>query len=151
MTSLRKPLSYYSGTSPLKPALGECNMSLMEADVSTRHEDYGDIKVTIDVEVPDTLAEGIDFFGGEEKTVTVLQQEVKRRRVNAARPALRTASTELDEEGWTEMAQRIANGYAPGRKGFQGVDISTEDLAAVAGGSQEDLAAFLAARGVKIS
>ncbi len=126
-------------------------MSVIETKVSTEHEDFGPIKVTIDVEAPDTLAEAIEFFGGEEKTVTVLQQEVVRRRSNAARPALRTATTELDQEGWTEMAQRVANGYAPGRKGFQGVEIDEGDLAAVAGGSQEDLAAFLAARGVKIS
>lgn len=126
-------------------------MSVVQTKVSTTHEDYGEIKVEIDIEVPDDLAGSIEFFGGEEKTVTVLQQEIIRRRANAARPVLRTATTELDQEGWTEMAQRVANGYAPGRKGFQGVEIDAEDLAAIAGGTTDDLAAFLAARGVKIS
>lgn len=126
-------------------------MSVIETKVSTEHDDFGEINVTIDVEVPDSLADAIEFFGGEEKAVTVLQQEVKRRRANAARPALRTAETELDQDGWNDMAQRIANSYAPGRRGFQGVEIDETELAAVAGGSQKDLAAFLAARGVKIS
>lgn len=125
-------------------------MSMIEAKMSTEHEDYGEINVTFDVDVPDSLADAIEFFGGEEKAVTVLQQEVKRRRVNAARPALRTATTLLDQEGWDDMAGRIANDYQPGRKGGGGVSISAEDLADVSGGSTEDLMAFLVSRGVKI-
>lgn len=108
-----------------------------------------EIDVEIELTVPDTIAEAAEFFEGEEKLVEVIQQEVVRRKSNAARPLLRDSEVVLD---WQSVAQQAAEAYQPGRKGgFQQPVVSATELEkAVTGGSVEDMLAYLKSQGVRI-
>lgn len=134
-------------------------MKQIEAEVTTTNKSLGgnpddpsthvEIAVTVQVEVPESFDEAIEFYGSEEKALVAIQEDVKRRKVNAARPVLRDAVQELD---WEAVAQQAVNDYTPGRRGGFGVQISRDEVEEKATtGSVEDLLAYLASKGAKIS
>lgn len=110
-------------------------------------DDQNSINIEFDVEVPESVSEAVEFFGGEEKALDVLQQEVIRRKVNAARPAIRDAESELD---WVSVATQIASQYEPGRRGGFAPSLDKADVVAAASSSAEDLLALLASRGITL-
>ena len=122
-------------------------MTTATIDISTNNKNLGrDIEVTIEVEVPESWEEAVAFYGDEEKAIKAVQTDVARRRANAARPALRDATTEAD---FTALATKIAAEYQPGRRsGFGAVELSEDELNV---DSLEALKAVLIAKGVKIT
>lgn len=117
-----------------------------DVTIKTKNETFGEIEVNVTAEVPETLAEAAEFYGGEDKLIESIQSDVARRRANAARPILRDADTELD---WQAVAQDAVDTYTPGRRGgFQGAKVSEEELKSA--GSVEDLVAMLKAKGYNI-
>lgn len=108
--------------------------------VSTTHEEFGEIEVHIDVNVPETVEEADEFYGSRDKTISALQSDVRTRVMNAVRPVLASATSELD---WQSVAQATANDYKPGRRGGPSISVSeTEGLDA------DELRELLLARGV---
>lgn len=109
--------------------------------------DDGKLEVNLQIEVSDSIDEAVEFYGSEEKLLDAIQADQQQRRCNAARPVLRDAETELD---WQAVAQRVADDYAPGRKGgFGSVEVSSDAIDSAE--SMEDVKAILAAAGVKLS
>lgn len=107
-----------------------------------------DISVEIEITVPASLQEAIDFFGGEEKFLDMAQGEVQNRKLNTARPVLRDSTVVLD---WASVAQDAAESYEPGRRS-SGVEVSRDELAQIAAsGDVEALAALLASKGARIA
>lgn len=123
-------------------------MTSVSIDVSTRNPNLDqDIEVTIEVEVPESWEEAVAFYGDEEKAIKAIQTDVARRRANAARPALRDATTQLDFQA---LAQKVASEYQPGRRaGFGAAEVSEDELAGA--DSLDALKAILAAKGIKIT
>ena len=114
------------------------------ASLSTDNKTLGQkIEVNIDVTVPETLAEAAEFYKGEEELIKVVQQETVRRKINAARPILRDADTEMD---WVDVATQIAEQYEPGRRGGFQVGVSEDEVDSAE--SVEDLKALLASKGI---
>lgn len=125
------------------------------ATVSTKNtgingaDDPVEIELEITITVPESLSEAAEFFDGEAKLLEVVQSEVQRRKINAARAALREATDpNLDFDAF---ATQIAESYTPGRRGgFQRPSISADELAE-AGGDFDSLMALLQARGVTVA
>lgn len=103
------------------------------------------IAAAVDVEVPESLdeASGEEFYGSEESALKALVQDWTRRCVNAARPILREAETELD---WDTVAQQAVDGYKPGRKGGFAPKVTEDELDQFE--DVEQLREFLRGRGV---
>lgn len=106
-----------------------------------------EIKVSVEVEVPETLEEAANFYGSEEKLLDSIQTDVARRKSNAARPLLRDAEGIAD---WQVIAQQAVDSYTPGRRGgFGSVAVSEDELSSAT--SMSDLLALLRAKGIQIT
>lgn len=121
-----------------------------EATVTTTNKPLErEISCSLEVEVPENLQEASDFFDGEAKLLEVIQGEVVRRRVNAARAVIR--DVENPDTDFAALAQSVADAYTPGRKGgFQAPSISQDELAEAAG-DMDALMALLQSRGAQIT
>lgn len=85
------------------------------------------IAAAVLVEVPTSLEEaaGEEFYGSEEAALKALKQDWSRRCVNAARPILREAESDLD---WDTVAQQAVDGYKPGRRGGFAPKVTEDEL-----------------------
>ncbi len=117
-----------------------------QIDVKTENKTFGKIEVQLEVSVPENVQEAAEFYGGEEKMIDAIQQDVARRRANAARPILRDSETKLD---WQKVAQEAASTYTPGRRGGFAPSIDESELRNV--GDMDSLIALLRSRGVNLS
>jgi len=116
--------------------------------LSTMNENLGmKVEAEFDLTVPESIEEALEFFGSEEKLLDSIQSDIQQRKLNAARPVLRDAETEMD---WAAVATQVAEGYTPGRRGgFGAVEVSEDELSNV--DSADALRALLAAKGIKIT
>ncbi len=115
--------------------------------LSTTNEVLGKIEASFEITVPESIAEASEFFDGEEKLLEAIQSDVQQRKLNAARPVLRDAESEMD---WNQVAHDVAESYSPGRRGgFGSVEVSEQELDSVT--SADELRALLAAKGIKVT
>lgn len=107
------------------------------------------IELEITITVPENLSEAAEFYGGEEKLIEVIQAETQRRKINAARAALR--DVENGDLDFAAFATNVAEQYTPGRRGgFQSPTVDSDELAGVAG-DMDALLSLLAAKGIQVT
>jgi hypothetical protein len=105
------------------------------------------IGVTIQAEVPETWEEAVSFYGGEEEGLKAVQQDIARRRSNAARPVLRDTETVLD---WVNVAQQAADSHKPGQRGGFRAAPTVDEAELRSATSMDDLLALLRAKGIQV-
>jgi hypothetical protein len=107
-----------------------------------------EIKVNCNAEVPETIQEAAEFYGGEDKLIESIQSDVARRKSNAARPILRDATSTLN---WTTVAQQAIDTYQPGRRGGFGQPVTVDAAALASAGNMDELMALLRQSGVQFT
>jgi hypothetical protein len=105
------------------------------------------IEVIIQAEVPETWEEAVSFYGGEEEGLKAVQQDIARRRSNAARPVLRDTETPLD---WINVAQQAADSHKPGQRGGFRAAPTVDEAELRSASSMDDLLALLRAKGIQV-
>jgi len=129
-------------------------MAEVESTVTTTNKvlngeggDPVDIEASFICTVSDSIEECIEWYGDEAKALKSIQADQIRRQMNAVRPILRDAETEMD---WSAAAQRAASSYRPGRRGgFGAPEVDATELEEA--GSVEAIMELLRAKGVSIT